>query len=119
MKTNQVTGTALDWAVATAEGLRIHIWHTGAITVHFPGAPRLVPFQPSRDWSQAGPIIEREEICLKKDQPPRIAAYEWNAWTVLKSNAASGRGPTPLIAAMRCFVASKLGDEIDLPEQLR
>lgn len=27
-------------------------------------------------------------------------------------------GPTPLIAAMRCFVASKLGDEVEIPEEL-
>ena len=27
-------------------------------------------------------------------------------------------GPTPLIAAMRCFVASKLGDEVDVPDEL-
>jgi hypothetical protein len=27
-------------------------------------------------------------------------------------------GPTLLIAAMRCFVASKLGDTIDIPEEL-
>ncbi len=29
-----------------------------------------------------------------------------------------GMGPTPLIAAMRCYVASKLGDEVDIPEEL-
>jgi hypothetical protein len=29
-----------------------------------------------------------------------------------------GYGPTPLIAAMRCYVASKLGDEVELPEEL-
>jgi len=27
-------------------------------------------------------------------------------------------GPTPLIAAMRCFVASKLGEEVDVPQEL-
>jgi hypothetical protein len=27
-------------------------------------------------------------------------------------------GPTPLFAAMRCYVASKLGDEVDVPEDL-
>jgi hypothetical protein len=30
----------------------------------------------------------------------------------------SAYGPTPLIAAMRCYVASKLGDEVDVPEEL-
>lgn len=28
-------------------------------------------------------------------------------------------GPTPLIAAMRCYVASKLGDNVEIPEKLR
>ena len=27
-------------------------------------------------------------------------------------------GPTPLIAAMRCYVSGKLGDEVDIPEEL-
>jgi hypothetical protein len=27
-------------------------------------------------------------------------------------------GPTPLIAAMRCYVASKLGDEVEIPSEL-
>jgi len=27
-------------------------------------------------------------------------------------------GTTPLIAAMRCYVASKLGDEVDIPTEL-
>ena len=32
--------------------------------------------------------------------------------------AIHGRGPTPLIAAMRCYVASKLGDEVEVPDEL-
>ena len=28
-------------------------------------------------------------------------------------------GPTPLIAAMRCYVASKLGDEVEVPVELQ
>jgi hypothetical protein len=28
-------------------------------------------------------------------------------------------GHTPLIAAMRCYVASKLGDEVEIPEGLK
>jgi hypothetical protein len=118
IKTSELTDVRLDWAVLKCE--------VSTRGVH---ADYLMPsvfmyrigehdFNYSTDWAQGGPIIEREEICLKKDQPPRIAAYEWNAWTMLKSNAASGRGPTPLIAAMRAYVASQLGDEVDVPEEL-
>ena len=28
-------------------------------------------------------------------------------------------GPNPLIAVMRCYVASKLGDEVNIPEELK
>lgn len=27
--------------------------------------------------------------------------------------------PTPLIAAMHCYVANKLGDEVEIPEELK
>lgn len=27
-------------------------------------------------------------------------------------------GPTPLIAAMRCYVASNLGEEVEIPEEV-
>jgi hypothetical protein len=30
----------------------------------------------------------------------------------------NGYGITPLIAAMRCYVASKLGDEVEIPAGL-
>jgi len=44
-------------------------------------------------------------------------------WIALPANAefseeAYQEGDTPLIAAMRCYVASKLGDEVDVPEEL-
>ena len=82
-------------------------------------------YMPSRDWSAGGPIIERETICLnpwligvtkaKRYKNELWKAYkggaccDWNR-DVCGDNEASG--PTPLIAAMRCYVASKLGDEV-------
>lgn len=68
-------------------------------------------FTPSTDWSQGGPIIERERITL-------IACdndFEAQSRT---TPLACEEGPTPLIAAMRCFVASRLGDEVDVPDEL-
>ena len=73
-----------------------------------------VRFRPSTDWAQAGPIIEREKIITTFDrgydscQPWRCAVSidQYNLY----------EGETLLIAAMRCYVASKLGDEIDPQE---
>jgi len=65
---------------------------------------------PSTDWSQGGPIIEREKMTL-----------EWTGenWMAYIRHDDEYFGPTPLIAAMRCYVASKLGDEVEIPEELR
>ena len=101
MKVSETTGVSLDWMVAKAIGEY---------------KPVDVP-KYSTDWSQGGPIIEREEICTKRQKPCSIG-YEWNAWSWTKNSGPGGSGPTPLIAAMRCYVASKLGDEVEVPEGL-
>lgn len=105
IKTNELTGAALDWAVAKCEGqdpLQYETaegaWHTGN-------------WLPSTDWSQGGPIIEREGIELFRNK-------ERDQWYGTQYGGAKSYGPTPLIAAMRCYVASKLGDEIDVPGEL-
>lgn len=131
-KTSELTGAALDWAVAGAEGDRVFRprlgrpddWDKAAyledgsddrwvVRVQNPTVARFVDwtYSPSRNWSQGGPIIEREGIswhCGNKTT--------WHAYAYGSGNNISG--PTPLIAAMRCFVASKLGDEVDVPEEL-
>lgn len=71
-----------------------------------------------------GPIIERERIQLDNakdsDAPASERRYFWMAtiysafWEPQRADA-HGVGPTPLVAAMRAFVASKLGDEVELP----
>lgn len=104
MRTSELQGAALDWAVAKCEGLMQGQIAIDGVTHGF--------FRPSTDWAQAGPIIERENIHLQKDD---LDVY-W--WAKHPSNRAWINGPTPLIAAMRCYVASKLGEDIDIPEEL-
>jgi hypothetical protein len=66
----------------------------------------------STDWALAGPIVERESMQLWK-------GGEWCASLDQSFNPPEfSTGTTPLEAAMRCYVASKLGDEIELPEEL-
>lgn len=114
-KTSELSGAALDWAVAKCKG-----WIKGDIT--HPKFCRLWRDQirtpaiyPSTSWAQGGPIIERERIATSYHPNPNTPGWEpWVATT--KSYRADG--PTPLIAAMRCYVASKLGDEVEVPEEL-
>ncbi|PTT35472.1 hypothetical protein DBR23_23495 [Acidovorax sp. HMWF018] len=105
IKTSELTGAALDWAVARAEGKRPSMFifqRTGALADehHY-----------STNWAQGGPIIEREGIATSKPN-----AKGWLARSYLFTHYTSG--PTALIAAMRCRVASKLGDEVEVPEEL-
>ena len=70
-------------------------------------------FEPSENWGDGGPIIEREKIALN------LSENGWVATRIEPPSVSEARGPTPLIAAMRCYVASKMGDEIELPEELK
>jgi hypothetical protein len=99
-KTAELTGIALDRAVAHALGA--------------PDDGDGLPYY-STDWAQGGPIIEREEIDL--------GVYRNDCWRASKyvgdSITANGYGPTPLIAAMRCYVVLKLGVAVDIPDELK
>lgn len=104
MKVSELEGAALDWAVANCEELV----STNTKNLFEPWY-LLRDYTPSTDWAQAGPIIEQERIRLD----PRgvwVAGHD--------SSNDEYLGPTPLIAAMRCYVASKLGDEIEVPEEV-
>jgi hypothetical protein len=123
MKTNELTGAALDWAVAKAAAMTIEIRPAGTC-----GRPLYVlaaeagrtpwTWEPSTSWHQGGPIIEREVIVLTHPK--------YDCWTATGQDPTDldvplyqEDGPTPLIAAMRCYVASKLGDDIDVPKELQ
>jgi hypothetical protein len=60
MKTSELTGAALDWAAAKAEGLTY--WDDDRLC--FANEPHGEDFEPSTDWAQGGTIIEREKIEL-------------------------------------------------------
>lgn len=119
VKVVELAGSALDWAVAKCEGV--------TATRNFPGLAYIpkgkrtyFKWAPSTNWKQGGPIIEREEIGVRLNRPCS-AGREWEASPSPLAKGAGGKwgyGPTPLIAAIRCYVASKLGDEVDVPDEL-
>ena len=108
IETNRLTGVELDWAVAKCEG-----YVAGPSGSYWINEDECVDFRPSTNWGQGGPIIEREKIGL-----------EWTGdWFADIFIEAEGKhlithGPTPLIAAMRCYVASKLGEEVEVHDAL-
>ncbi len=117
MKTSELTGLALDWAVAKCEGLKLFD-RLGVAYIMDPRQPQFnIAFEPSTDWAQGGPIIEREIHAFDHMQSNRVTAIIKRK-DMNNGGFTHGYGPTPLIAAMRCYVASKLGDEIDIPKEL-
>ena len=108
MKTSELLDGALNWAVAKCEG------HVDDETI----IRRLDPDDEgwciaySTDWAQGGAIIEREGMQL----------WKGGAWCASLDQSFNPpdfqTGTTPLVAAMRCYVASKLGDEVEIPEEL-
>ena len=118
-KTSELQGSALDWVVAkclpddtariyfdeqTGEKLFLDDWE--------------VPeFSPSTDWAQGGPIIEREWLDVT---PWPNESDEDLRWQCKQHDSIDcvAFGPTPLIAAMRCYVASQLGDEVEVQDEL-
>lgn len=129
MKVSELTGAALDWAVAKCEGLPVEKNRAGTLSFDaglFPTFSDLEKgrwqiYRPTTDWAQGGPIIERQEIGIRRNAPCS-QGREWEARPSSTAKGAGGRwgyGPTPLIAAMRCFVASELGEEIEVPEELK
>lgn len=122
MKTSELTGAALDWAVAKCLGVnpRYDMESHGGIWLGWwianPTYERMPRY--STDWAQGGPIIERERISISSSgycvHPNWKPSKDGGAYHPVGMD-----GPTPLIAAMRCYVASKLGDEIEIPEELK
>ena len=135
---SQLVGQALDWAVAKAAGVQMfEMGHHGnwpgnyevtkATQVEpavirdlmgklwFEASLRSVPWSPSTDWSQAGPIIEKHQIELAWDGVDRKALW----WKATHQDIVQFQmGETPLIAACRAIVAAHLGEVVSVPAEL-
>lgn len=144
IKTSELTGAALDWATAKAvqipiyqcgegwpgnhvvneESLRrsiVTVGLTGRMLLEGPKTSENKEWSPSTDWAQGGPIIELEKVTLSYDEDGQTYSAHVSLFRQRgMSNRTRWRsGPTPLIAAMRCYVASKLGDEVNVPTELQ
>lgn len=134
IKTSELINAPLDYVVAKCEGYDVKLWYT----YRFLGTPKQeivdrgvaiyapddefeqLTYCPSSDWAQGGPIIQQENMTLMFDEDGQTySAYV----SLFRQRGMSNRtrwsnGSTPLIAAMRCLVASKLGEYVDVPDEL-
>jgi len=121
VKTSELTGAALDWAVAKCEPddtLDIYFDESTGEPLCHDDWPNNQEYKPSTDWAQGGPIIEREWIEVVPWPNESNENERWQATQHDLPSRVYCSGPTPLIAAMRCYCASKLGDEVEVPKEL-
>lgn len=123
VKTAELDGIALDWAVAVARNMRdIKIFRPtrptdrGWIEVRF-NTDHRVPtgrYDPSVNPEFSWPIIDSEGISLIKQTDTRwVSEYSLGCG---RTDHARAWGPTSLVAPMRCFCLEQHGDEIDVPD---
>ncbi len=113
IKAAEATQLQLNWLVAKVEG-KDGVLHDDGITrcivIAAPSGVYKGTYSPSINWAQGGQIIEREGISIYRMTSDWSAAYN--------PSGAAQDGSTPLIAAMRCYVAGRLGDTVEVPEEL-
>ena len=111
MKTSELTGAALDWAVAKCEGEEFFVLHGKVFIPDWEGVDDPYLFCPSGSYNDGYPIVERERIELRGDGD--------GGWIAYDNLNPEQRGLTPLTAAMRCYVAGQLGEEVEIPNELK
>jgi Protein of unknown function (DUF2591) len=133
-KVCELEGALLDAAVAKAEGWRQEgaAWVRGndASGMVITQASQLFPFPWSSDWKWGGPIMERERISVFPTWGLGWGAFKADSYTASGDKCVSGldgftvmfdgvrqpaHGNVPLVAAMRTYVASRFGEEVELP----
>lgn len=130
LKTSELEGAALDWAVAEATGEDVKIQDPKCCKpwIGVSEDKDMVEFSPSTDWAQGGPLIERMAINVVNGSSDYTEFYgKWGASAdspVMLVEAFDEQrydhhiGDAPLEAACRAIVGEILGDEVDVPEDL-
>src|SRR5690606_21965244 len=120
MNVRELSGVALDWAAAKADGLEPYVCDFDYWAVDCADCLEMEiggefedSYSPTVSWDLGGPLIHKHGLWLSDDnddpEQPHISSIRGAHMQV---------GPTPLVAAMRALVASKLGDEIEVPDEL-
>lgn len=96
-------GLALDYAVALCLFPEAYTNKPSVMSI-------VVRYPYSTNYLLGGPLMQRDKICtVWRHKLGYWLAYEKEMFQI---------GPTQLIAAMRCLVAEKFGDEVEIPEEL-
>lgn len=123
VKTRELEGAALNWAVALAADKNPTLqkpYPNAAGYVVLESEAGVIRWNPAGDWAFGGQIIEREGISVQNFDGSGPRKVLWNAYSDSPPLSIKDEinGPTALVAAMRCFVHSKLGDTVYIPQEV-
>lgn len=123
VKTADLTGAALDWAVGIAYGHSVFVAKLGLDSVVwseiFEGLPYV--FAPSTDWSIGGEIFEEFGFSLRFDHEAEV--WKSTAMGNTPDNSepeykAAHDHESALRAFCRAFVMATIGDTVEIPDEL-
>lgn len=121
IKVSEATNVQLDWLAGTLEKVEGLTYSERTKKCYgYDERKLMVRYSPTTSWAQGGEIIDREKISIV------WVHFHWCAGTgdigeIYRSdegNHFTGTGPTALVAAMHCYVASKLGEEVEVLDEL-
>lgn len=114
IRVGDVNNAVLDRWVAKAEGIEVRYSSTGEFW-RILGEMDEIQWLPHRDWAQGGPIVERERIAIVPCQngwEASLPSFGAENPAALQNNCRQ-TGPTPLVAAMRCYICHKFGEQLE------
>jgi hypothetical protein len=114
VSTSELTGAALDWAVAKATGVtELKVTDSGSICCIYEmpcgSGCWTAHYEPSTDWSYGGLLIAKHRVSL---------IYAFEEYEALIGMTHSQSNASPLAAACQCIVAHLLGDTVSVPAEL-
>lgn len=126
LKTTELTGAALDIAVALALGWTCERAQDAQFMNEYgerklvgyngPGIyGQSVAFNPSTDWAHGGPLIDQFNVDIGHQDPGYVVA---SIYTPHGRYNVDYRGPDALTAICRAVVAAKFGLEVEIPDEL-
>ncbi len=124
IKASDLSGAALDWAVAKAIGVEVYTTNcfgsTSGLRLSVFRDDVNKPYNPSESWAVGGPIIESRRVTLMAPRPSPKNNPQFDQCWLAGSTKVDWHefGETPLIAAMRNVVAVELGQSVEVPEEL-
>lgn len=120
IKVSEATGIVLDWLVTSIENPEVIEYGVDYWLSHYRHTTKYgeYVYRWHQSWAQGGPIVEREWLDITPWPNETREDMRWHCQQHDTANDCAQYGPTPLIAAMRCYVASKLGDEVEVPDSL-